>query len=250
MRRFFKFLVIILVSALVALLLCEGVLRLLAGGAYQFRRTYTFDEYTGYDTKKNIDIAIGVRGEYRNVVHVNSKGLVGGEVPYDKPHGTYRLLVVGDSFTAGGPVPFESLFTEVLERKLGNISSGRIEVLSKGVTSWSLEPEVAFLEHEGVKYQPDMVVIAMFNPQDVWYDYHRGIYELKNGTLRENRQVPRPFPVEEFKKLCSESELCSLLQLYYYMPSDVPAKDELYWLIYKQSPGGRLQGGRDGCFHR
>jgi len=54
----------------------------------------------------------------RHKVIINSKGLRDKEYSYSKPDGTFRILILGDSMTAGLAVTRKKLFTEVLEQRL------------------------------------------------------------------------------------------------------------------------------------
>jgi lysophospholipase L1-like esterase len=103
-------------------------------------------------------------------VEVNAKGLRGPEVDYARRPGTPRLLYLGDSVAVGyGLVGHEASFpyqaAESLERALGR----RVETVNGAVNGYSTWQEVAWLEREGLRYQPDLVVLA-FVLNDVWAD--------------------------------------------------------------------------------
>jgi hypothetical protein len=62
--------------------------------------------------------------EFTTWVRVNSKGLRGPEIPYVKPTGTYRVLVLGDSFTFALQVAEEETFVARLAEQLNASGSG------------------------------------------------------------------------------------------------------------------------------
>lgn len=80
---------------------------------------------------------------------------------YRKPVGTIRVISLGDSHTQGYEVRQDATFSAVLERYL----TGRgleAEVINAGVSGFSTAEELAFLENEGVRYEPDIVVLGFY----------------------------------------------------------------------------------------
>lgn len=113
----------------------------------------------------------------------NSKGLRDQrELAYAKPPGTYRVLSLGDSHTQGYEVRQEATFSAVLERHLG--AHGRkVEVLNAGISGFSNAEELAFLENEGHRYQPDVVVLGFF-ANDFEDNVKAGLFDLdQQGQL-------------------------------------------------------------------
>ncbi|RKY41991.1 MAG: hypothetical protein DRP85_04300 [Candidatus Makaraimicrobium thalassicum] len=103
------------------------------------------------------------RDLYGVEVRINSKGLRDHEYSYSKPPDTYRILVLGDSITFGWGVPFEETYSKCLERKLNRDSSGiKYQVINTGVGNYSTRSEVDFLKKEGLKYDPDMIILGYF----------------------------------------------------------------------------------------
>lgn len=100
---------------------------------------------------------------YAAEVKINSKGLRDYEYGYQKPEHCYRILALGDSITFGWGVGFEQTYVKTLERSL-NSSRGDIkyQVLDCGVGNYQIRDEVAFLKCEGLKYNPDMVILGYF----------------------------------------------------------------------------------------
>ena len=56
--------------------------------------------------------------DFKVQVKINSKGLRDNEYPYEKPDDTYRILMLGDSFTFGYGVNIEDTMAKVLEENL------------------------------------------------------------------------------------------------------------------------------------
>lgn len=76
----------------------------------------------------------------------------------ENPDNNLRIVVVGDSNTFGYAVEFEDLYTRVLERKLNEMGY-RAEVISFGYGGWGTDHALEVLTHEGLSYQPDLVLI-------------------------------------------------------------------------------------------
>lgn len=96
---------------------------------------------------------------------INSRGLRGRECPVEKPPGTFRVLVLGDSFAWGYGVGDDEVFSEVLNRLLRE-SGGRCEVINTGVSGWGTDQEYLYLVNEGFDYSPDVVVLAVYLAND------------------------------------------------------------------------------------
>ena len=92
---------------------------------------------------------------------------MGLRVPYDtspqKPEGTFRVLVIGDSVTWGQP-PLEGLFTYRLELLLEQQLEPPVEVLNFSMPGLSLRQEVSMLEPQHlVSYRQDESNRTHFN---------------------------------------------------------------------------------------
>jgi hypothetical protein len=121
-------------------------------------------------------------GKNRIHVKINSKGLRDREYPYNKKEGTFRILVLGDSFTEAFQVPLENTFPKVLEYELNKVRGG-FEVINAGFGGVGTDYELLFFRREGHKYHPDLVIIA-FSPNDVYDNYRsKEILDSKRSPL-------------------------------------------------------------------
>lgn len=92
------------------------------------------------------------RPEYRTYVRFNSKGLRDREYPYEKGAGTFRILILGDSFVEGYSVDADDLVSEVLEMELKKARLGmQVEVINGGTSGYSTDQEFLFYREEGMK---------------------------------------------------------------------------------------------------
>jgi hypothetical protein len=125
-----------------------------------------------------------LRGEYSTYIKINQKGLRGQEYPYAKAEGVFRILVLGDSFTAGLQVSEAETFPKLLEAQLNQSDpQPKFEVINAGVTGYGTDNQLAYFSHEGYKYQPDLVILAFFSGNDLTDNIWHSIYELKEGRL-------------------------------------------------------------------
>jgi hypothetical protein len=103
------------------------------------------------------------------------------EFPYAKTPGRLRVLALGDSHTEGFEVRQEFTFSAVIERWL-NARGTAAEVINTGVSGFGTAEELAFLENEGVKYHPDVVVLGFF-ANDFDDNVRSGLFALKGDSL-------------------------------------------------------------------
>ncbi|MBL7197934.1 MAG: SGNH/GDSL hydrolase family protein, partial [Candidatus Omnitrophica bacterium] len=88
------------------------------------------------------------------VYKINSKGLRDREFDYKSDK--YRILAVGDSTTFGWEESLENTYPKLLENIL------KCEVINAGVYDYNIEHEYGFLKIEGIKYNPDLVILGFY----------------------------------------------------------------------------------------
>lgn len=144
-----------------------------------------------------IATSYGVRGNepnarYRHVsadvsvqFRINSRGIrADREIPYEKPPGLKRILVLGDSFGIGYEVNLEDTFTTRLESRL-RAAGVECEVVNMSVSGFGNAEQLVQLRAEGLRYAPDLVLIA-WNSTDLDDNVRSRLFALENGSL-----VPR-----------------------------------------------------------
>jgi len=106
-------------------------------------------------------------------LQTNSMGLRDREVSLAKPPGTFRILMLGDSFTEGAGLPLGEIVAKRVEATLNHgRCAGRYEVINGGVSSYSPLLEYLFLKHVGLALTPDLAVLN-FDMTDVHDDLVR-----------------------------------------------------------------------------
>jgi lysophospholipase L1-like esterase len=91
-------------------------------------------------------------------VEINASGYRG---PISTPgkHSGYRVIAIGDSITFGELLPVESTYPYQLREILKERAAG-YDVINFGVSGYDTLQEVSHLEHRGVVYKPDLVVVG------------------------------------------------------------------------------------------
>ena len=100
-----------------------------------------------------------------------------------KPAGTFRVLMLGDSFTLGFTVDRQDLFVDQLERWWQ--AEGRaVDVINAGTEGYSTDQAILWLAEHGATFQPDLVLLFPYDNDLYW-----------NGqTDYMGRQKPRYAP--------------------------------------------------------
>jgi hypothetical protein len=159
-RRFAGNLLLAGAGLLVSLLVCELVLRLLG---------VSYTVYVWTDPIRGVAHIPGVKGRR---IEINSDGWRGPEVALERPAGTYRVALLGDSYIEAFEVPFEETVGEVIERRLSALRGTPVEVLNFGQGGAGTTQELLALQHEVWKYSPDLVLLAVTTGNDI-SDNHR-----------------------------------------------------------------------------
>lgn len=122
----------------------------------------------------------------------NSKGFRNTrEFSHAKPANTLRVLSIGDSHTQGYEARQDATFSAVLERFL-NKHARSAEVINAGVSGFSTAEALVFLENEGVRYGPDVVVLGFF-ANDFEDNLKAGLFDIDaQGRLIEKRYEHLP----------------------------------------------------------
>jgi hypothetical protein len=153
------------ISVALALLLVEIGLRV---AGIEFPTFYQRDAHLGSVLRPG---AQGwFRSEGRSWVAINSDGMRDREHPIHKPAGTFRIAVLGDSMSEAMQVPMERNFSSVLEHRLQGcraLGGKQPEALNFGVSGYGTAQEWIMLRERVWKYEPDLILLAMFPGNDI-----------------------------------------------------------------------------------
>jgi lysophospholipase L1-like esterase len=187
-------LTLLVVSTALMLLATEYAFRYVLGHSIVlFPRNHAAAQYGPYVLRSMVPNATfwhqSIDGRWR--FRTNNKGFRDDRnYAYDKSPGTFRVLVLGDSHTAGFEVHQHEVFTHVLETSLRH-SGVKAEVLNTGISGFGTAEHLAFLEQEGLRYRPDVVILAFFG-NDYSDSARSGLYKLERGVLTESSRHYAP----------------------------------------------------------
>jgi GDSL-like lipase/acylhydrolase family protein len=185
---------LLLLSVAVAFAIGELAVRLLLKDSTalfpRYHTDYRYGSYVLRGIRPNSEFwHTSVDGHWKFTT--NSKGLRDlREFSYDKPTGTLRVLALGDSHTQGYEVRQEATYAAVLERYLDRYGM-QAEVLNTGVSGFSNAEELAYLENEGYRYEPDVVVLGFF-ANDFLDNDKAALFDLREGKLVEIKREHIP----------------------------------------------------------
>jgi len=153
--------------------------------------------------------------EYRINIRTNAKGLrADSEIPYEKPPGIKRILLLGDSFGMGYGVSLEDTFLSRCVEALG-AAGVKCEPVNLSVSGFGTAEELVALREEGFRYQPDLVIVA-WNITDPEDNVRSNLYALQDGQLvRASREyLPAVKTRELFFQLAASRWLAVHSHLY------------------------------------
>ncbi len=161
-----------------------------------------------------------IKDEFAVTYRINSLGLRNEEFSIEKPQDTFRVLMLGDSYTFGIGVEIEETFAKQLEKRL-NAAGGpkKIEVINAGVSSYSPIIEYLFLVHKGLSYQPDLVILN-YDISDVQDDYKYtqiAEFDAEGRPLKVNPIEVQYYYREIRKGIASNIPLLQKLRLHQFI---------------------------------
>lgn len=163
--RFINVLLSIAMVVVMFVLALEGGLRLLGKGPG--KKINQPDAAIGWVKRPDFEVRRRTP-EFDAVLETNSAGLRDDELASPaKPEGSFRVLVLGDSFTLGYTVARQDLFVDQLERWWD--AEGRaIDVINAGTEGYSTDQEVAWYLEHGKEYEADLVLLVPYENDIFW----------------------------------------------------------------------------------
>lgn len=95
--------------------------------------------------------------------HFNSDGFRGRDFSINKTNNTFRIMLLGDSFTFGHGLNDNETIGHFLEKNLSTKLSKKIEVLNLGLPGYNSKMEIKRYFSKGIKYKPDLVILFFFS---------------------------------------------------------------------------------------
>ncbi len=133
------------------------------------------------------------RPRFDRVVSTNDAGMRDRDHDRTKPEGTFRVMVLGDSFMEAQQVAFEASMPALLESELGGRTPQSVEVINAGVSGWGTDDQLRYLTEYGLAYEPDLIVVAMTLHNDVSDNLRQYWHTLRDGELVAQDRDPIPW---------------------------------------------------------
>ncbi len=144
--------------------------RYVTGGDDGIRRNIPNSAYS--QTSQEVDIEI----------RVNSQGLrADRDFPLQKPEGTCRIAVLGDSFFMGYEVDIENSFSYLLESKLADANQP-CEILNFSVSGFGTAEYIVSMESRVLPFDPDLVIFEL-HQTDLRENVISNLFTLDDGQL-------------------------------------------------------------------
>lgn len=138
----------------------------------------------------------GIRGNIPNSVYrqvtpeadvemrINAQGMRGDrDFTLEKPPGTCRIALMGDSYFMGYEAHYEDTIGALLETRLADMGH-TVEVLNFSVSGFSTEEILVEFEERAVHFEPD-IMIVQFGEGDFGDNMRPGLYRLGDDGVPE-----------------------------------------------------------------
>ena len=184
-KKFLFISITILLSTIVVGGFLEVFVRLTFKDVVLFNRFHTAANYDGFTLRRlrpNTTFYHSSRdGRWRFIT--NRQGFRDTkDYEYKKLPSEFRVIVLGDSHMQGFEVRQQHTLSAVLERILKKKGMAA-QVLNTGISGFSTAEQLAFIESEGIRYQPDAIVLGLFG-NDFDDNIKSGLYQIVDGELK------------------------------------------------------------------
>lgn len=191
-----------------------------------------------------------VPGKEPFVLRINNKGFRGGNFKIAKSKDLKRIMVLGDSYTAGLDYPDDEVFTGAFEQLLNENGGDQYEVMNISCPAWGTDQQYQYWFTEGIKYQPDYLII-MIAPNDMRELYNKKLVTLNDHGEIETRSATLPAKerrgwylanrssfYQYLQKKVFKSNYGDFLKVFHYYPVNYGIKDTTDWdaPIYLKEP--------------
>lgn len=181
----------LVISVLIGLAVLEGGLRLLGFGPP--RTINQFDETLGWSKTPSSQGQRKTK-EFDVSYQINELGLRDDPMSGPaKPDGSFRVLMLGDSFTLGYTLERHDLFVDQLEG-LWQSEGRQVDVINAGTEAYATDQEVAWLLEHGESFEPDLVLLFPYENDIFWSGQQRYLRKDKprfnaDGMLEQRELV-------------------------------------------------------------
>ena len=149
---------------LVVPILCVEMLMIVLD-PYLFKDRFEYDPDLGFRARAYFLSKPGTMGEGDDGTLSNRFGFNDRDYPLTKEPGTFRILVVGDSYGWGGGL--KANYTALLENYFeARDGFHKIDVVNTGYPGTHTGEQLVMLKKYGLQYNPDLVILGFFAGND------------------------------------------------------------------------------------
>lgn len=156
-----------------------------------------YDPVLGWKGTPNARGIWGLKNWFEVPVAFNSLGFRDREHPSSS--NSFRVVVLGDSYSMGFRVRQEDLYATILDQTPG------MDVVNLGITGYGTDQELLALKEYGLRYKPDLVILQFFSSNDVYESSQSETYGRNKPYFTDEREltlhnvpVPRKPALTEF----------------------------------------------------
>ena len=153
----------------VSVALCAGVAEIaLRAMGIAYPIFHKLESYRGWAPQPGANGVWVTEGKAH--ISINAEGFRDRDHAIEKPNGTLRIAILGDSMSEAFAVPVEATFWSVMARELDQCDAlaGRaVEALNFSVSGYGTAQALLTLRRNTLKYAPDIVLAPVFTGNDI-----------------------------------------------------------------------------------
>lgn len=182
-----------------------------------------------------------VPGKEPFVLRLNKSGFRGKNVKEKKGKDVKRIMILGDSYTAGLDYPDNEIFSGQLELMLNETKADQYEVMNISCPAWGTDQQYVYWFTEGIKYKPDYLIIMMAS-NDMRELYNKKLVRLtEQGNIEVNKAnlpskerrgwywATRSSFFQFLQKKVMKTNYGDFFKVFHYYPVNYGIKDSTDW---------------------
>lgn len=116
-------------------------------------------------------------------IKINNLGFRDNDFNADIDQDAYKILFIGSSITMGWGVPYDSVFTTLLEKQINENSNHKILIINSGIGNYNTVLESTYLKKIYDEVKPQLVVLHYFLNDSEIIEKKNANFLIKNSYL-------------------------------------------------------------------
>ena len=155
-------------------------------------------------------------------IDTNSIGMRDVEHPDTPEPGTYRVLLLGDSFMEAMQVEWSDTLAAQLAVRLKGIGPERIEIVNASVSGWGTDDQLIYFRRIAHAWAPDLILVGMTLHNDVSDNLALEFHDFQAGRIVERPETRIELPT--WQRLQVQEWLASNSHLYRFSVGTLRAR--------------------------